>query len=292
MMGAMTYVMLTEGTGKGVHERTNVSVLADACVHDARQCVHLERGPGTKIGAVITGHIFGMGAVNIAMRHYEWLAQRFRPGEEAKIFIFGFSRGALIARVLADIVCRCGIATDAYDARRVFKWWMGGHYPEAIEAFRRERRLLPGSVDYLGVWDTVDSSVGIEGDRYKIVPDEVAFARHAVARDERRCFFGYVPLEGNNFEEVVFPGSHSDVGGIYPDNHEVADIALGWIAQPAVERGLRIKPGVEFKKDVDPALIVLHDSQEEATNIWGMLPSPSRILTHLREHPLCKAVRL
>jgi uncharacterized protein (DUF2235 family) len=244
----MTYVLLTEGTGKGVHERTNVSVLADACVQDARQCVNLERGPGTKIGAVITGHIFGLGAVNIVMRHYEWLAQRFRPAEESKIFIFGFSRGALVARVLADLICNCGIAADAYDARKVFKWWMGGHYPEAIDAFRKERRLLPGHVDYLGVWDTVDSSVGIDGARHRRVPDKVGFARHAVARDERRCFFDYVPMEGENVEEVVFPGSHSDVGGIYPDNHEVADVALGWIAQPAIDRGLRIRPGIEFKK--------------------------------------------
>jgi hypothetical protein len=117
------------------------------------------------------------------------------------------------------------------------------------------------------------------------------FARHAVARDERRCFFGYVPMEGANVEEMVFPGSHSDVGGLYPDNHEVADVALSWIAQPAVDRGLRLKSGVEFKKDADPASVIIHDSQDEATNVWGLLPSPSRILTHLREHPLCKAIK-
>ena len=287
----MTYVLLTEGTGKGVHDRTNVSVLADACVQDSRQCVHLERGPGTKVGAVITGHVFGLGAINIAMRHYEWLSQRFREGRDSRIFIFGFSRGALISRVLADIICNCGIATDAYDARRVFKWWMGGHYREAIESFKKERRIVSAAVDYLGVWDTVDSSVGIDGDRYRKVPGKVGFARHAVARDERRCFFGYVPMEGANVEEMVFPGSHSDVGGLYPDNHEVADVALSWIAQPAVDRGLRLKRGVEFIKDAVPASVIIHDSQDEATNVWGLLPSPSRILTHLREHPLCKAIK-
>jgi hypothetical protein len=286
----MTYVLLTEGTGKGVHERTNVSVLADACVQDSRQCVHLERGPGTKIGAVIAGHVFGLGAVNIAMRHYEWLAQRYRPSEDAKIFIFGFSRGALVARALADLICSCGIAADAYDARKVFKWWMGGHYPEAVEAFRRERRLMPGRVDYLGVWDTVDSSVGIDGDRYRRVPDKVGFARHAVARDERRCFFSYVPMEGDNVEEVVFPGSHSDIGGLYPDNSTVAELALGWIAAPAVARGLRLKPGVRFAEDVSPDDVVLHDSQNDATNVWGLLPSPARILTNIKHHPLCKII--
>lgn len=283
----MNYVLLTEGTGKGVHERTNVSVLADACAQDDSQCVHLERGPGTRLGAIVVGHVFGMGALDIAMRHYEWLAQRYRAREEAKVFLFGFSRGAMIARVLADLICNCGITMDAYDARKVFKWWMGGHYPEAIRAFRKERRLLPGKVDYLGVWDTVDSSVGIDGVRYRRIPSGVAQARHAVARDERRCFFAYEPMEGDNAEELVFPGSHSDIGGIYPDNHEIADLALGWIAEPAVRRGLRLKPGVSFKKDVDPASVVLHDSQSDATNIWGFLPSPVRMLSHLRQHPLC-----
>ena len=42
----------------------------------------------------------------------------------------------------------------------------------------------------------------------------------------------------------------------------------------------------------DPASVVIHDSQNEATNIWGLLPSPSRVLSHLREHPLCKAVKM
>ena len=102
----MNYVLLTEGTGKGVHERTNVSVLAEACVQDGAQCVHLEKGPGTVPGAVIIGHLFGMGALHIAIRHYEWLAQRYNPKKGAKIFLFGFSRGALIARVSADFRSR------------------------------------------------------------------------------------------------------------------------------------------------------------------------------------------
>ena len=286
----MNYVLLTEGTGKGVHERTNVSVLAEACIRDSSQCVNLEKGPGTVPGAIVAGHLFGMGALHIAMRHYEWLAQRYKEREDAKIFLFGFSRGALIARVLADMICSCGIPADAYDARKVFKWRMGGHYPEAIAAFRKERRLLPGRVEYLGVWDTVDSSVGIDGSRYRRIPDGVAEARQAVARDERRCFFGYEPMEGANCEEMVFPGSHSDIGGLYPDNSAVAELALGWIAAPAVARGLRLKPGVRFAEDVSPDDVVLHDSQNDATNVWGLLPSPARILTNIKHHPLCKII--
>ena len=31
---------------------------------------------------------------------------------------------------------------------------------------------------------------------------------------------------GNRVEEVVFPGCHSDVGGLYDDNHAIADVTL------------------------------------------------------------------
>jgi len=287
---AMNYVMLTEGTGKGVHEYTNVSVLAEMCVRDETQRVNLERGPGTNFGAIITGRLFGLGAINIAQRHYNWLAQWHRRDEDAKIFLFGFSRGALVARLLADLICTCGIPSDAYDARRVFQWWMNGGYNEAIAAFKRERRLLPGHVDYLGVWDTVDSSLGIDGARFRKLPIGVAQARHAVARDERRKFFAYEPLEGDCAEEMVFPGSHSDVGGLYPDNHAVADVALAWIAAPAVERGLRLRSDAVLNEEVSPSDVRLHDSQNDATNVWGLLPSSPRVLSHLRRHPLCDAV--
>ena len=284
----MTYALFTEGTGQGVHERSNVSALAEACVQDGEQRVHLETGPGTSPDTIITGRLFGFDALDILMRHYSWLAQRYRPEADAKIFIFGFSRGALIARVLADLVCTCGIPFDARDARRVFKWWRSGGYGEALAALRRERRLFDARVEYLGVWDTVDSTVGIDGAKYRRVPAKVAQARHAVARDERRCFFGYEPMEGPQAEEMVFPGSHSDVGGIYPDNHAVADVALAWVAAPAVERGLRLKPGVSFSEDMVPGDAILHDSLHDATNVWGHLPESVRALERVRQHPICR----
>ena len=232
----MTYALFMEGTGQGVHERSNVSVLADACVQDGAQRVSLEVGPGARFGTIVTGTLFGFGALNILERQYEWLAQRYRQEDGAKIFLFGFSRG--------------------------------------------------GHVDYLGAWDTVDSAVGIDGARFRKLPDGVSRARHAVARDERRSFFAYEPMEGKQAEEMVFPGCHSDVGGRYPDNHAVADVALAWVAAPAVEMGLRLKPGVSFSEELSPEAI-LHDSLHDATNVWGCLPSPPRTLADMPCHPSC-----
>ena len=63
-----------------------------------------------------------------------------------KVFLFGFSRGALIMRVFAEWLCQRG-------------------FP----------------VEYLGLWDTVDSTVGINGEEYVTLPTNVRFARHAIA---------------------------------------------------------------------------------------------------------------
>jgi T6SS, Phospholipase effector Tle1-like, catalytic domain len=37
-----------------------------------------------------------------------------------------------------------------------------------------------------------------------------------------------------------FAGVHSDVGGQFPDDHELSDIALGWMADEAIATGLRV----------------------------------------------------
>ena len=32
-------------------------------------------------------------------------------------------------------------------------------------------------------------------------------------------------------------------------------------------------------------------AQNDATNVWGLLPSPLRVLTNLKHHPLCETLR-
>lgn len=283
----MNYVLLTEGTGQGGEDKSNVSRLARSLVDDDTQRVHLEHGCGAE--DAFFGRLVGSDAVDILLRHYEWIAQQgaFRH-PDAHFFIFGFSRGALIARVIADLICNTGVPSDAYDARRVFKYGRSRHH-EALAAFRRERRLSePRKVRYLGLWDSVDSSVGIRGEDYVKLPAAVECARHAIARDERRRFFGLLPCEGA--EEAVFPGTHSDVGGTYPDNHVLADLTLAWIANKGVEKGLRLKEGVSFDENVDLSKAVIHDSLEEPTNAWGRFDPVGRVLDGIKRHVACAKV--
>ena len=115
-------------------------------------------------------------------------------------------------------------------------------------------------------------------------------ARHAVSRDETRKFFQYVPLKGDKAKvvEMLFPGSHSDVGGLYDDNHHVADLALAWVAAGARREGLRLKRGADIKQRFNTSAVVLHDSHVEASNLWGAFNRVRRNLSEIRLHRLCR----
>ena len=261
----MNLVLMTEGTGQGVHGRkTNVGRLYDLLAENRNQRINLEAGPGTHAFRHLGGTFFGTDAMSIVNHHQNWFLNHAPRTGELKIFLFGFSRGALIMRVVADWLCQRG-------------------FP----------------VEYMGLWDTVDSTAGIKGGDYIELPSNVKFARHAVARDEFRRFFNYLPLcagnrtseqseQSNNVEELVFPGSHSDVGGLYDDNHAIADVTLDWILEPALKRGLKTLHSTPTPFTYTSLLI--HDSLHEPTNGWGLLDPVKRALEGIKRHSLCDII--
>lgn len=135
---------------------------------------------------------------------------------------------------------------------------------------RREFRRLFGNPDFpnpfdtsrsqvrfLGVWDTVKSVgwLNMRG-RWEVARwpftariVNVAVARHALAIDEKRHFYqpyrfsrDLVDAEPERFQEVWFTGAHSDVGGQFPDDHRLSDLALAWMADEAARNELRVQP--------------------------------------------------
>lgn len=241
----MNVVLFFEGTGQGVAGKyTNVTRLKELCVEDDEQRLHLESGPGTHFGAYFFGKVLGADCSGILRSARRWFQQNYRSCASTDVYLFGFSRGALLARKFAE--------------------WL-------------DKTNVP--VKYLGLWDTVDSALKV--DVGTTCPASVAYARHAVARDERRRFFKLVPLvigaaRARQGEERVFPGVHSDVGGLYDDNHDLADATLAWIADPAVARGLRLKPGATFRRDLNLDALPVHDSFRLVSNLWGLLGSSVR----------------
>ena len=262
----MNLCIFFEGTGQGVSGRaTNATRMRDLCVEDPmRQRLQLEPGPGTHFGTYLSGLAAGAGWRGIfgdARRWFEANAKPPRPdAAPVQTFVFGFSRGALIARHFAA--------------------WL-------------DRLSVP--VAYLGLWDTVDSTAGL--DVPETCPANVAFARHAVARDEPRRLFGLVPLKAGegrkgSVEELLFPGSHSDVGGLYEDGHQIADLSLAWIAHGAVRQGILLKEDADIEERLDdPESVTLHDPHGDATNFWGAPGRAKRDVSGIPLHPLCDRVR-
>jgi uncharacterized protein (DUF2235 family) len=212
----------------------------------------------------IYGLAFGRGLSWKVQEAYSYLMDFWEPGDQ--VLVFGFSRGAYSARVLAGMLHALGLlprgnhnlvpyVMNLYGAMRgeqsgphqwstlcdQFRWTFARVVPED-----KEQRHF--HVHYLGLWDTV-SSVGWVWDpakyRYTARNPSVHAVRHAISIDERRWFFRQNRMKqatpDQRVDEIWFPGVHSDIGGGYPQ----ADGALWrepfvWVLAGAEAAGLKV----------------------------------------------------
>jgi uncharacterized protein (DUF2235 family) len=176
---------------------------------------------------------------------YRFLMRYYQEGDQ--IFIFGFSRGAYTARVLAGMLHKVGLLTQGNEELIPFAWDMFRRRNNATLAFGFQKTFSrPVRVHFLGLWDTV-SSVGWawapQHFEYTENNPSVDIVRHAVALDERRSYFvqnlwGTLPTD---VTQVWFPGVHCDVGGGYPEGQSgLSATALKWMTGKAEAAGLII----------------------------------------------------
>jgi uncharacterized protein (DUF2235 family) len=262
-------------------ENTNVIRLVQVLDRDAaRQRLYYEPGVGTlpepgvltRLGKRVSelfGLAFGAGLLDKVQEAYGYLMDHWEPGDQ--VFLFGFSRGAYTARVLAGLLHTLGLmprgganmlpyVTRLYRGTRgagargaagsnedywtlcdEFRWT----FARPVPGDKADQRRFP--VHFLGVWDTV-SSVGWVWDpatyRFTAHNPSIAVIRHAVSIDERRWFFRQNlmgPEGGQDFQERWFPGVHGDVGGGYPEGEGgLWRVAFRWLLEEARTAGLLI----------------------------------------------------
>jgi uncharacterized protein (DUF2235 family) len=251
----------------------------------------------------------GEGIAEPIVRGYTFLSRNYQMGDE--IIIIGFSRGAAAARCLAGFVVGQGLLNPAnYHPenknsaylRGVAAWYkyrseqpnlakyanltniflkLGEDVPELTLAdFVPVERILA-----IAVYDTV-SSMGIprpvtDGLDYDFVladtnlSPKVLTGYHALSADENRAnFFPTYWTPRHNVTQVIFPGSHSDVGGGYAETG-LSDRALQWMLPNLKAQGLRFDLA-NIKRALAPLSTAIgHD--DGIVGPWNLLPKAPRV---------------
>ena len=258
---------------------TNVVRLYQVLTADAAaQIAYYDPGVGTighpgaitRVAQKVTqtlGLAFGLGVTQNVEDAYRFLMSQY--GVDDRIYIFGFSRGALEARALAGLLHRCGLLKPELTAlvpyaTRIFRSIGNEAVATQFQAtFARAVRVY-----FLGLWDTVTSfgnvwsPIAWPNTTNNPGVDKV---RHAVALDERRAFFrqnrwaqGDSTL-GQNVRERWFTGVHCDVGGGHPvEESGLWKVSFTWMVDEAVQAGLEV--------DADKLSQVLALPNEDAEN--------------------------
>lgn len=169
-------------------------------------------------------------------------------GNNQKIDVIGFSRGAALARDFVNYINeQGGVPRTTKNGKEI---------------------VCPVKIRFLGLFDTV-ASFGIPGNGINLgydlsIPGNVEHVRHAIAQDEYRGMFPLSPVldpDGTGVDprivERPFRGSHSDIGGGY-DVGDRSNFALNWMYHEAIRVGVPFGP--LNPEDIGASDPVMHDT--------------------------------
>ena len=217
-------VICCDGTGNEIEQDlSNVLKMYMALERSDRQVVYYDPGIGTNdrsdswsrvrnqirgMFRMMTGH--GLDA-NV-LDAYRFLVRNYQPGDQ--VYLFGFSRGAYTARVVAGFVYLIGLLSPEQEnlADYALLAYKKAGYSHDDDAKADRRGNLPIAwqvrdslqtgfvpIRFIGCWDTVASIITPRRDRilipalqvlpYTRTNPSVQVFRHALAIDERRRMF-------------------------------------------------------------------------------------------------------
>lgn len=251
---AKNIVLLCDGTSNEIsQDRTNILRLFGTLEKGPEQVVFYDPGVGTfgaenavsyyyRRGVEIWGLLSGWGLDHNVKEAYRFLVEQYDDGRRAsgkdvapdRIYIFGFSRGAYTARVLAGFIHALGLIDpvnlNLLDyAYRAYKG-VGSSGAEIqadgsrdprqnpfaeVRLFERILRPKRPAIRCLGLFDTVGSILewGRSGPRFRSHAftssnRSVEAVRHAVAIDERRTWYRpqLWPDGGEFWDHPINPG--------------------------------------------------------------------------------------
>ncbi|KUL97425.1 hypothetical protein DK26_00150 [Bosea sp. WAO] len=153
-------ILFSDGTGNSAAAlfKTNVFRLYQAVdLANPDQIAFYDDGVGTSTfrPLAMLGGAFGLGLKRNVIDLYLQLSRTYEEGD--RIYLFGFSRGAFTARILAGLVLREGLVRKGSDAQMEL---------DAYDAFRKYRtRFKPRSAFFSGILSTARAvrDLGLRG---------------------------------------------------------------------------------------------------------------------------------
>jgi RHS repeat-associated protein len=179
------------------------------------------------------------------------------------IDVIGFSRGAAQARDFANQV-----VMDTKDS-----WYQYTRRVDGQDVVRCQKVNLR----FIGIWDTV---LSFHTGSYSLgIPDSFSYVAHAVALNEYRSIFPSESIMQGPYSSPARPGltriergflgSHSDVGGSFPER-DLAKVAMVWMRDQAAKAGVNM---LEPERNII-ANPVLHDKSSNLYAAGGPAPTP------------------
>ena len=219
---------------------------------------------------------------------YEFLVDRWEPGD--RIYMFGVGRGASCAHELTRLLGTVGVLPDLMDyvlatyalprTRRSPQDWQRVTRLAARLAGHRE---IGVPVQFLGLWDMAKAPC-----RQETGVTNVVAGRHAVAVDGGNgSITGRLVEAPESVEEVWFRGAHCDVAGGRGACWPLADIALDWMLDGAVQAGVTVRDDSRCEAPAPSE----YDALAESPRTISLRRLPASPLVHasvdvyLRAHP-------
>ncbi|KDQ08113.1 hypothetical protein BOTBODRAFT_191979 [Botryobasidium botryosum FD-172 SS1] len=175
------------------------------------------------------------------MGGYRYLMQHYQAGD--RIYLFGFSRGAYIARALAGMLHKVGLLQPSMSEQVPFAYKMyaeNSQKPKDMNLAAEFKQTFGRNVivHFVGVWDTV-SSVGLFYSRqlpFTTSNESIKYFRHALSLDERRAKF-----QPSLYDHPI-KNNDDTGGGTSQAAKSTAGASSGLDKQGVLEEGRRDEP--------------------------------------------------
>jgi hypothetical protein len=179
----------------------------------------------------LLGKAFGQGIDEIILQAYVNLVANYEEGD--KIYVFGFSRGAVAARALTGMISHSGLVRYDHspEIQKAWHYFVGNKDKAGDYETKKAGAVHPNvRIEFLGVWDSVygiSSELALRESLFKELrfrnfnlDESVKHGVQILAIDDTRRLFHPMIWDAagsasQKMEQIWMPGVHSDIGGGY-----------------------------------------------------------------------------